>query len=547
MSKTILALLYLAHFVSSYSGPWSALLSGTDIRGAFADNESDNNNAKFLTPAASYSIGRALGGMIIKDCDCKGGGEVVIGRDTRTHGGVLVQAMARGIASMGLKVSDCGIATTPSIFYGCSSERFDAGVMCTASHLPKHMAGFKFFVKDDQYGARGLEKGQVMGLLEAAEGLHEQGGDEGGPSSAEGKSEEGAAIDLVGRYKSHVVATFRRRTSLDAPFSDLKVLLSTGSGSGYIVGDVLSDLGAKLSTLDAAPDGNFPNGTPNPESKSMVDRTLKRCREVDADVAVLLDTDGDRCGIIVKTSKGYEIINRNRLIALVSSVACRGNGGGETCEIVTDSVTSLGLEKFIEAKGGKQVRFMKGYLNVINEAKRRTAEGKVVPLAMETSGHGAFECNGYSDDGSFTALVVLEEIVRSGGADECLKGFEDAGFEEELRMKVKAGFAVKGIYEKIAEAVTQGTEILQDWTFDIDNKEGVRVTFEGGFFMVRPSLHDPVISVQVEARSDDEAKALVAKLVKLFMAPFEGRGFLPFDMSELEGVVEGSSEPRGWQ
>jgi phosphomannomutase len=98
----------------------------------------------------------------------------------------------------------------------------------------------------------------------------------------------------------------------------------------------------------------------------------------------------------------------------------------------------VGLETFIASRGGTQVRFKKGYLNVINEAKRRCKLGELVPLAVETSGHGAFAENNFSDDGTFTALLAAS-VVGEGQQAACLKGFEDAGYEEELRMEVRLG------------------------------------------------------------------------------------------------------------
>jgi phosphomannomutase len=123
--------------------------------------------------------------------------------------------------------------------------------------------------------------------------------------------------------------------------------------------------------LDAEPDGTFPFGPPNPESKSMMRRTIKYCEQVGSvDLAILLDTDGDRCGIVLRNGETYKEVNRNRLIALCSQIILEKNEAS-TAKIVTDSVTSINLESFIALAGGSQVRFKKGYLNVINEAKVR--------------------------------------------------------------------------------------------------------------------------------------------------------------------------------
>ena len=223
----------------------------------------------------------------------------------------------------------------------------------------------------------------------------------------------------------------------------------------------------------------------------MMKRTIKRCEEIgDVDLAVLLDTDGDRCGIVLRSGGTYKEVNRNRLIALCSQIVLEKDGDSNV-KIITDSVTSIGenwqqsktnilnanatlsalafagLESFISRAGGTQLRFKKGYLNVINEAKvsmdedeqhnttqhnfsrshyppnsfcsslhssqRRSALGEEIPLAMETSGHGAFKENNYCDDGTYTALLVACFIADNNNGKGVIEDFEDAGYEEEVR------------------------------------------------------------------------------------------------------------------
>ena len=125
----------------------------------------------------------------------------------------------------------------------------------------------------------------------------------------------------------------------------------------------------------------------------MVKRTIERCEEVNADIGIMLDTDADRCGFVVPHQGKYEPLNRNRLIALLSKIFSTTSPG---CSIVTDSVTSEGLETFIENDLGlTHVRYLKGYANVISKARELTESGKAIAeMAIETSGHCAMRENG---------------------------------------------------------------------------------------------------------------------------------------------------------
>ena len=114
------------------------------------------------------------------------------------------------------------------------------------------------------------------------------------------------------------------------------------------------------------PDGNFPNHSPNPEDAAAMASAVKATLAAKADLGVIFDTDVDRSAVI--DADGAEL-NRNKLIALLSAIVLDEHPG---TTIVTDSVTSDGLAAFIEAKGGKHVRYMRGYKNVIDKGRAPT-------------------------------------------------------------------------------------------------------------------------------------------------------------------------------
>jgi phosphomannomutase len=295
---------------------------------------------------------------------------------------------------------------------------------------------------------------------------------------------------------------------------------------------VLQDLGADVSaSVHVEPNPNFPAGIPNPEYAQMIEETTAICQETNADLGIMLDTDADRAGFVVPVvQKGkdnivnvqYEPLNRNRLIALLSVIFSRNSPG---CAIVTDSVTSEGLATFMEDKLGlRHVRFLKGYANVIEKAIELNNSGEAnAEMAIETSGHCAMRENGMLDDGSYTSCKVVGLLAREkqqGGFDgllDLITDLKEMPEDVELRMSVidESLDTTANVFDlvslEVEEMCTDKSSSLP-WSLDIDNLEGIRVrTGNGGFFMLRKSLHDPLISLLVEANSRDEAEAIIVR------------------------------------
>ena len=161
----------------------------------------------------------------------------------------------------------------------------------------------------------------------------------------------------------------------------LKIVVDAGNGAGgFFAKDVLEPLGADVSGSQfLEPDGMFPNHVPNPEDADAMRSIQRAVSESNADLGVIFDTDVDRSAVV--DSKGMAF-NKNRLIAAMSAITLRDSPGGT---VVTDSVTSDALTDFIESRGGRHLRFKRGYKNVIEKGK----EIDNCPLMIETSGRGA--------------------------------------------------------------------------------------------------------------------------------------------------------------
>lgn len=304
----------------------------------------------------------------------------------------------------------------------------------------------------------------------------------------------------------------------DKPLEGLTIVLNSGNGSGGFFHQVLEALGADVSaSIGVEHNGDFPLGVPNPEKKEMIAETIAVCQEAKADLGILLDTDADRSGFVLPVgSNEYEPLNRNRLIALLSVIFSRASPG---CAVVTDSVTSEGLADFL-AKDLKlqHVRYLKGYANVIGKAQELTNAGEAnAEMAIETSGHCAMQENGYLDDGTYTAVKVIgllarEKLARKDGSSpdllSLISAMKEMPEDSEVRMSTKDGsLETTGlVYERAMKEIQDMCYTSKSWTLDQENLEGIRVrTGDGGFFMLRKSLHDPLVSVQVEAQSKQQA------------------------------------------
>jgi phosphomannomutase len=236
-----------------------------------------------------------------------------------------------------------------------------------------------------------------------------------------------------------------------------------------------------------------------------------------SDLGIIFDTDVDRAAVV--DGSGI-IINRNTLIALAASIALAEHPG---TTIVTDSVTSDGLTVFIEKNlGGKHHRFKRGYKNVINEAIRLNAEGEECHLAIETSGHGALKENFFLDDGAYliAKIIIMAAKLRIEKGKSIMNLVSDLVQpveEEEFRIRLKEDdFASQG--ERIIKKLEGYVKLNNGWSIAPDSFEGVRVSCSGddqkGWFLLRLSLHDPVLPLNVESEAAGGVKEITKRIVE---------------------------------
>ncbi len=479
------------------------LQNESDIRGVAS--EGIEGQAVTLTDEAVY---RLMAGFIqwLKDRTGKAALRIGVGRDSRISGPAVLENVKKAALFMGVTLFDTGLASTPAMFMTTVTDgyRYDGAIMITASHLPFNRNGLKFFVREG-----GLEASDIEELI----ALAEAGAYTGAPGGA------CRTADFMPVYSNILVEDIRRGTGEKTPLKGFKVVVDAGNGAGgFFVDKVLQPLGADTAGSQfLEPDGMFPNHVPNPEDKAAGASISKAVLAAGADLGIIFDTDVDRAGAVDPQGR---VINRNRLIALISKILLEQFPG---TTIVTDSTTSSGLAKFIRENGGVHHRFKRGYKNVIDEAIRLNAAGQDTQLAIETSGHAALKENFFLDDGAYlmTKILVKMANMRKQGASlfDLIAGLEEPAEAEEFRLNIREQ-DFKAYGAKVIEIIRRVAEEDPRMTLAPANYEGVRVslgTQDGnGWFLVRMSLHDPLLPVNVESDSPGGVRKIAEILSSLF-------------------------------
>lgn len=468
------------------------LKSGTDVRGTAVnrENESDidltDEAVKRITAAFVLFLCAKTG----KDKD-----ELVIsvGHDSRISADRIKADVIGILLSMGVNVKDCSLCSTPAMFMTTQLAECDGAVQITASHHPWDRNGLKFFT-----AGGGLSGEEISKILEVAEQYD---------AVVYDTSRETQKIDFMSTYCEHLKELIKKGvnsyTNYEKPLEGLKIVVDAGNGvGGFFAKNVLEPLGADTTgSRFLNPDGMFPNHIPNPENKDAMASICEATVESGADLGVIFDTDVDRAACV--SADGKEI-NRNRLVALAAAIALEKNEGGT---IVTDSVTSAGLTEFInEDLGGVHRRFKRGYKNVIDESIRLCNEGVNSPLAIETSGHAAFKENYFLDDGAYliTKIIIKLAELRALGLtlDSVIKSLKEPVEQAEIRFNISdENFKEYG--ERVIKHLESVAKLKQNWILADDSCEGIKVSIKNnevdGFFILRMSVHDPVMPMNIES------------------------------------------------
>ncbi len=408
-----------------------------------------------VTAELALRVGRALG-----DRD-----RVVVGRDPRDSGRLLVDALAAGCRECGVEVVDLGVAATPTVGRAVAWEDADAGVAITASHNPAPDNGIKLWQPSGQAFDGPLRK-EIAARVRADD-------------------PDLAAWDGLGDRR-RADATDRHAAALVDAVDDCErsVALDIGNGAGGVTATALADLGCHVETLNAQPDGSFP-GRPSEPTPEHCESLATLVREGKADLGIAHDGDADRMRAVAGDG---EFLSGDTLLAVLAGDAA---SDGDSVAVPVD--TSLAVEDFLAERGVETVRTPVGDVYV---AAAAAEDG--VAFGGEPSGAWIWPEETLCPDGPLAAcrLAALdaERPLAERAADVPTYPIRRENVETEAKTAVM---------ERVRETVSAEYDAA-----DVSTLDGVRVDRGGGWFLLRASGTQPLVRVTAEARDPERADAL---------------------------------------
>ncbi len=431
-----------------------------------------------MTPGLVLRIGQALGSMRP--------GTIAIGRDTRTSGPILVDALKAGLMATGCDVVDCGVLPTPALQY-IVRDTFAAGAMITASHNPPEYNGVKIVERD------GTEMGDAEVI--ALEGRLVR--EEYTLAGWRGLGAERAAPDLVERYLDGILEHFP--TGVGA---GMTVAVDPGSGPAALTTpNLLSRMGCEVHAINAQPDGTFPGRMPEPTAdglKALAEIVL----ETGAAFGVAHDGDADRAVFVDDRGRYLE---ENREFALIARHVCRRRQG-----VIVTPVSTSQLIEDVAAATGCTVRYTRvGSIYVARTMLGLIAAG--IPVAFGGEGNGGliYPDHQFCRDGGMTAAMMIGMLAEAGRPLSALA--------DELP---PYHFISKRIHTQRPDEVIAAVEAAFP-DFSADRTDGVRIAKGKTWALVRRSGTEPIVRVMVEAEDRLSAETMRDAILER-VAPFIG-------------------------
>ena len=421
-----------------------------DIRGIYPTD---------LDEATAYAIGRAFVTFLHAD-------QVLVGRDMRLSGPQLFAEVTRGIMDQGADVIDIGMVSTDQYYFACSELKLP-GIMVTASHNPKAYNGFKM-VRQMPYllsGDQGIQ--DIRRIVES---------DAFAPATRQGVMH---SADLSEQFVTKVLSLIDV-----AAIKPLKAVVDTGNGMvGPILRRVYSRLPVTLVGMYLEPDGNLPNHGLDPLQPENRAELQKRVVAERADIGFAFDGDGDRFFVI--DDRG-EFVAGDYLTALLGRYQLGRHPGGK---IIYDIRASWAVRDLVSAAGGEPLVERVGHAFI----KRRMADEGVL-FAGEVSGHYYFQGFNYADSGIIPSLLVLEMLSTTGERMSDL-----------LRPLEKEYFISGEINSTVADPKAKLRDLAERYSDGkIEWIDGISVTYPTWHFNVRASNTEPLMRLNLEAKSRDE-------------------------------------------
>jgi phosphomannomutase/phosphomannomutase/phosphoglucomutase len=431
----------------SSAAPKPACFKAYDVRGIVPSQ---------LDADLAYRIGLATAAYL-------GAKKMVVGRDCRLTSTELCEALTRGLTDGGSDVLDIGLCGTEMVYYTTFARKLDGGIMVTASHNPMDHNGMKL-VRDDAKPISGDSGLDDIGAAALKGDLN--------PAGTKGQvSKE----DILSEYVSYLA----KQVNVEG-LKPLKIVANAGNGcAGPAVAALARQLPFEIFPVFEEPDGNFPNGIPNPLLPENRGATADAVREHGADLGLAWDGDFDRCFFFDETG---EFIEGYYLVGLLAAASLRDQPGGG---IVHDPRLTWNTIDIVEKVGGRPIMNKTGHAFM---KERMRAEDAI--YGGEMSAHHYFRNFAYCDSGMLPWLLVAQEMSVTGRP------------LSELVRDMQKAYPASGEINPAAEG--------------IDRTDGLSLDMGSWRFNLRKSNTEPVIRLNVESRGDRELmKAKTAEILDI--------------------------------
>jgi phosphomannomutase len=425
-----------------------------DVRGLYGTE---------LDEEGAYAIGRAY----VEQFEPR---QIAVGRDTRLSSPTMARAVIEGAADAGADVLDVGLVGTEMVYFAVGELELDGGIMVTASHNPKEYTGMKIVRR----GA--LPVGGDSGLLDVRDRAVAAGW---------GEAQRGEVRD------EDIWDSFVERVLSFVDVSALKPLRVVIDAANGMAGVMLPPVLERLPMLDVVrcyfePDGTFPNHEPNPLLPENREFIIGKTTEEGANFGVAYDGDADRCFFVDDTG---DFVPGDFTTALFAELMLGREPGGK---VIYDVRASWAVPETILAAGGEPLMNRVGHAFI----KQRMREDDAV-FGGEVSAHYYFRDFSQADSGTVPFLLMCELVSRHGSLSKALDRFRDRYF-----LTGEINTPVADVPSKLQELEDRfGPE------GKVSHLDGLSVEADDWHFNVRPSNTEPLLRLNLEARSQEQMES----------------------------------------
>jgi phosphomannomutase len=421
-----------------------------------------------LTEADAYALGRTFGSQSRDE----GARRIAVGRDGRTHSGMLEAALIRGLNEAGIDVLLVGQGPSPMLYFATHYLDVDGGIQVTGSHNPADYNGFKLLLK-----GRSVFGQEIQAIGRRAASGHWLVGN--------GTVEQ---IDIRQAYVDRLLEGFRGKS--------FRIGWDAGNGAAGPILDMLVErLPGQHHTIFSEVDGTFPNHHPDPTVEKNLEHLKRLVADKQLDFGIAFDGDGDRIGAVDGEGR---VIWGDQLLMILAGPVLEANPGAT---LIADVKASQAFFDRVAELGGKPLMWKTGHSLIKSKMKETGA-----PLAGEMSGHIFFKHRWYGFDDALYAAVRLIEAVSASGKSltEIMDAMPKTTATPELRFQVDESRKFAIVEEVRDRLSADGAKV--------DATDGVRVSTGDGWWLLRASNTQDVLVARAEAADQGGLDRLVAQI-----------------------------------